>query len=224
MIAFPHPLDCPPDGILAIGGHLHPDILEVSYSFGIFPWFNEGEPVLWWFPNPRMVLKPPDVRISKSMRTYFNGKNFSFTLDQNFKQVIESCKFISRPGQDGTWISDTLVNSFLELHQRGAAHSVEIWKNGVLVGGLYGMSVGKIFFGESMFSREPNASKFALIVLSKILHKKGFVLIDCQQETDHLARMGASPIKASEFYAAIKKNLLHFGKHQHSWSDWAQHL
>ena len=222
MIVFPHPLDCPPDGILAFGGNLSLEVLEFSYSFGIFPWYSEGDPILWWFPNPRMVLKPDEIRISKSMRTFFNGQKYSFTLDKNFNEVIEACKNINRPDQDGTWINDELMNSFLELHKRGMAHSVEVWDNGKLVGGLYGMAIGKIFFGESMFSLKPNASKFALIVLAKILHKKGFELIDCQQETDHLARMGAKPINASEFYETVKKNLLHSGKHKHSWSDWAK--
>jgi len=222
LIAFPHPLDCAPDGVLAIGGDVHPDTLELAYSFGIFPWFSEGEPILWWYPNPRMVLKPAEIRITKSMRTYFNRKKFHFTLDRKFEEVITSCQIIKRPDQEGTWITGELKESLVELHKKGIAHSVEVWNGNKLAGGLYGIAIGKIFFGESMFSRESNASKFALIVLAKILHKKGFELIDCQQETDHLASMGARPIKASEFYAAIKKNLLMSELHRHSWSDWEQ--
>lgn len=220
MIAFPHPIDCSPDGILAIGGDLSSEVLELAYSFGIFPWFTEGEPILWWFPNPRMVLLPNEIRVSKSMRSYFNGKKFQFTMDRDFQGVISSCQQVKREGQEGTWIGEELMQSLIELHKKGMAHSVEVWKAGKLVGGLYGIAVGKIFFGESMFSLESNASKFALIVLARILKRKGFCLIDCQQETPHLASMGAKTVGAANFYRTIKMNLLNTGQHKHSWSGW----
>lgn len=155
------------------------------------------------------------------MRPYFNQQKFSVTFDHSFREVMEHCKEVYRPEQFGSsWISDELIDSFCELHARGLAHSVEVYEMGELVGGLYGVAVGKVFFGESMFSLRPNASKFGLISLVRMLERKGFVLIDCQQETDHIASMGAEPIPAEDFYRVIKSNLLNYGYLKHKWSKW----
>lgn len=217
MIVFPHPLCAHPDGILAYGGELSTERLELAYSFGIFPWYSEGEPLLWWFPNPRMVLFPGQIKVSKSMRPFFNQKKYVCTFDREFDRVIRQCSEIPREGQSGTWITDEMIEAYNKLHREGLAHSVEVWQEDELVGGLYGVSIGKIFFGESMFSLRPNSSKFALITLARVLFKKGFMLIDCQQETPHMARMGARPIASKDFFEYIKKNLRFAGLNSGNW-------
>jgi len=222
LITFPHPLTADPDGVVAIGGYLHPDILELAYTYGIFPWFNPGDVPLWWFPNPRMILLPREVKVSKSMRSIFNQRKFSFTLDERFEEVMKNCKNVDRDGMASSWIGDGLINSFCDLHQKGMAHSLEVWEDGELVGGLYGVSRGRIFYGESMFTLRPNASKFALIALCRILEKKGFWLIDCQEETDHLRSMGAKTIRAADFFEKIRDNLRFLDNYQYKWSEWAE--
>ncbi|HIP47639.1 MAG TPA: leucyl/phenylalanyl-tRNA--protein transferase [Lutibacter sp.] len=187
------------EGILAIGGDLHPNRLLEAYNHGIFPWYNEGEPIVWYSPDPRMVLFPDKVRISKSMRKIIRDKYFKVTFNQYFKEVIRYCKSTQRAGQQGTWITDDLETSMIYLHEQGIAKSVEVWQNNKLVGGLYGLDLGSLFCGESMFSIESNASKFAFISLAQKLEKDKYPIIDCQVYNDHLASLGAVEISRSDF-------------------------
>ena len=202
-INFPHPSLSRPDGILAIGGDLSPERLLLAYRNGIFPWYNEGEPILWWSPDPRFVLFPSELKVSKSMRPYFNQKKFSVTYDTAFELIMRHCAEALRKGQNGTWITEEMIRAYCQLHNLGFAHSVEVWKEAELVGGLYGLSIGKIFFGESMFTHQSNASKFGFISLVRALESKGFHLIDCQQQTRHLGSLGARPIPRSEFLSHL---------------------
>ena len=205
---FPHPNLADPSGMLAIGGDLEPERLKLAYSFGIFPWYGPDEPIIWWSPDPRMVLFPDDLKVSKSMRPLFNQRRYEVTYNHAFEDVIESCKSAKRNGQTGTgtWIVPEMIEAYLELHRRGIAHSVEVWKGDELVGGLYGLIMGKVFFGESMFSKESNASKYGFVTLVRKLQKEGFVLIDCQQDTAHLRSMGADTIPRSEFLEILAEN------------------
>lgn len=204
---FPHPLEADEDGLLAIGSHLSPQTLLLAYQHGIFPWTSEDEPLLWFFTHPRCILYPEKVRVSKSMRSYLNLPKFDWTIDTCFKDVIEQCKLIPREGQEGTWLFPELQNNMIALHEMGYAHSVEVWSDGDLVGGLYGLAIGKVFYGESMFAHKSNASKFALIKLAHWLKEREFWLIDCQQETTHIMRMGAELINGKDFYTLMKKNI-----------------
>lgn len=187
------------EGIVAIGGDVHPDRLLVAYQSGIFPWYNEGEPIVWFSPDPRMVLYPNQIKISKSMQKLIKNQHFKVTFNQEFESVIRHCKTVQRPGQDGTWITDDLEQSMIALHQRGIAKSVEIWKDNQLVGGLYGLDLGNIFCGESMFSLVSNASKYAFIYLAKKLEKEHYPLLDCQVYNEHLASLGAVEISREQF-------------------------
>ncbi|MFN7119058.1 MAG: leucyl/phenylalanyl-tRNA--protein transferase [Saprospiraceae bacterium] len=206
-IAFPHPEMADHNGILAVGGDLSPERLLAAYTWGIFPWFNEDEPIIWWSPDPRFVLFPDELKVSKSMRPYFNQKKFTVTLDTQFEAVMRACQKQRRKGQfGGTWITEDMVAAYVRLHELGYAHSVEVWKAEELVGGLYGIALGKVFFGESMFARESNASKFGFITIVKKLREFGFQLIDCQQETNHLGSLGARAIDRKEFLAILQKN------------------
>jgi leucyl/phenylalanyl-tRNA--protein transferase len=218
---FPHPFHADEDGVLALCNDLSPKRLLLAYTFGIFPWYNEGEEIFWFYTHPRCVIKPRDVNISKSMRPYFNQKKFSITLDTCFDKVITHCQQTKRKGQGGTWITEKLKASFLELHRRRYAHSVEVWEGDELVGGLYGMSIGKVFFGESMFALKSNASKFGFISLCKILERKGFTLIDCQQRTTHMLRMGADSISKEAFFYHLKANTIQ-ESHTDLWTKWAE--
>ena len=204
---FPHPLSSDQDGFLAASDSLSVERLLLAYQFGIFPWNNPDDPILWWYTHPRCVLYPQNVKVQKSMRTYLNSDKFRWSIDESFGQVIEQCKTKKRDEQGGTWITEPLKKAFVELHNRGYAHSVEVWEGDNLVGGLYGMSLGKVFFGESMFAHTSNASKFALIKLSEWLEERGFWLIDCQQETDHLMSMGAELMDKKDFFDLLKKNI-----------------
>jgi len=204
---FPHPLLVDSDGLLCLGSSLTPANLLLAYQFGIFPWNGEEEPLLWWYTHPRCVLFPNKLKIHKSMRSYLNQNKFKVSFDLNFEGVIDRCKLKARPGQGGTWITPELKNAFMDLHQRGFVHSVEVWQDDELVGGLYGMALGKIFYGESMFADVPNASKFGFIKLVHFLEKKGFKLIDCQQETQHLMSLGAETISKLTFYKYLKQNI-----------------
>ena len=196
-----------PNGILAVGGDLSPERLLLAYERGIFPWFNEGEPIIWWSPDPRFVLFPDELKISKSMRPYFNQQKFTVMLDTQFEAVMRGCQTGNRPGQFGeTWITEDMLEAYVRLHHLGYAHSVEVWKEAELVGGLYGISIGKVFFGESMFARVANASKFGFIILVKKLQELGFQLIDCQQATSHLGSLGARAIARKTFLEILQKN------------------
>jgi leucyl/phenylalanyl-tRNA--protein transferase len=194
------------DGLLAIGGNLETDRLLLAYSKGIFPWFNENEPICWWCPDPRFVLFPSELKVSKSMQTVLNNGKFRFTINRAFRQVIQQCKTITRKGQEGTWITQAVQNSFIMLHEKGYAHSAESWVDGKLAGGLYGIRLGNIFFGESMFSIEKNASKFAFIKYTEQLHKEHVHLIDCQVYTEHLESLGARMISRKLFTRIIADN------------------
>lgn len=205
-MVFPHASLSNKDGLLAVGGDLSPDRILLAYKNGIFPWFNPGELFLWWSPNPRFVLFPEDLKVSKSMRPYFNQKKFSVTYDTQFEQVIKNCSQSKRRGQNGTWITEEMMEAYITLHNMGWAHSVEVYSEGELVGGLYGIAIGTVFFGESMFAKVTNASKFGFISLVRQLVKAGYTLIDCQQETPHLASLGAIPIPRKKFLNLMDKN------------------
>ena len=207
-IQFPHPSLASENGILAVGGDLSPERLILAYQYGIFPWFNEGDPILWWSPDPRFVLFPDELKVSKSMRPYFNQKKFRCTIDHDFEAVIRNCQQNRRENQFemGTWITEEMLNAYIYLYELGIAHSVEVWDEDQLVGGLYGLALGKCFFGESMFSKANNASKFGFISLVRYLKQEDFWLIDCQQETQHLASLGARSISREDFLAFLDKN------------------
>lgn len=192
-----------PDGLLAMGGDLSPERLLLAYRNGIFPWYEE-EPILWWCPNPRFVLFPAELKVSKSIRPLLNRNEFEFTTNTAFAQVIHHCKSAKRPGQDGTWITDEVEKAYCKLHELGYAHSAEVWKEGELVGGLYGIRIGKVFFGESMFSKVSNASRYAFINYVLRLQKEGIELIDCQVYTEYLESMGACMIDRTVFIDLLK--------------------
>jgi leucyl/phenylalanyl-tRNA---protein transferase len=193
-----------PDGLLAMGGDLSPERLILAYRNGIFPWY-EGDYILWWCPDPRFVLLPDELRVSKSMKKLFNKTNFTFTINKSFKEVIHYCKKIKRKEQDGTWITDEVEKAYCKLHELGHAHSAEVWKDGKLVGGVYGIRMGKVFFGESMFSKETNASKYAFIKYTEHLKAEGIELIDCQVYTEHLESLGAVMIDRKEFIKFLNR-------------------
>jgi len=195
-----------PDGLLAIGGDLSSERLLLAYRSGIFPWF-EGNVPLWWCPNPRFVLFPKELKVSKSMKQLFKKNTFQFTINQAFEQVISNCKTTPRKDQDGTWITEEVKNAYIQLHRQGYAHSGEAWLDGQLVGGCYGIRLGKVFFGESMFSNASNASKFAFIKYTEQLMEENVQLIDCQVYTEHLQSLGARMIPRNEFIALLKENI-----------------
>ncbi|CAH1001572.1 Leucyl/phenylalanyl-tRNA--protein transferase [Neolewinella maritima] len=196
---FPDPLRSNGEGPACFGGDLRPERLFAAYRLGYFPWFAEGEPILWWHPNPRFVLFPADLKVSKSMRPYFNQQKYRVTYDTRFREVMEACRGLYRPGQWGSWITDELIEGYVGLHELGIAHSVEVYEGDELVGGLYGLALGKVFFGESMFFRRPNASKFGFISLVRRLEQRGYRLVDCQQETKHLKTLGGQGIPRTDF-------------------------
>lgn len=187
-----------PDGLLAVGGDLRPARLLDAYSHGIYPWYNEGDPILWWSPDPRMVLFPPEFKLSRSLNKRLRKGEFEVTLDRRFADVMTQCA-APRNGQHGTWINRAMLAAYTELHRLKHAHSVEAWQGDQLVGGLYGVAIGRAFFGESMFTRVTDASKVAFAHLVRQLDRWGFGLIDCQMQTAHLASLGARPIPRSEF-------------------------
>lgn len=206
-MAFPHPTLAEPGGLLAVGGDLDPDRLILAYRNGIFPWFEEEGNFFWYAPDPRFVLFPGELKVRKSMRSIFNQHKFEYTLDTAFEQVIRACAETPRSGQDGSWITEAFIRGYTELHRQGLAHSLEVWHEGVLAGGLYGLSLGRIFYGESMFSRQPNASKAGFIRLVRALEHSGFWLIDCQQQTQHLQSLGARAIAREQFQAFLTRNI-----------------
>ena len=194
------------EGLLAIGGILDVDKLIHFYSNGIFPWYNSGEPVQWWSPKPRLILLPEKLHISSSMKNVLRKKLYTYSCDSDFLSVMLQCKTIDRKGQRGSWIHEEILEAFLKLHHMGLAHSVEIWEGDSMVGGLYGLAIGHMFCGESMFSKLPNTSKIALIALCKILKQKNFTFIDCQQDTPHMRSMGAELIHIEEFKFLLNQN------------------
>ncbi len=202
---FPPVEQADEQGLLALGGDLAPERLLLAYQNGIFPWYNEDEPICWWCPDPRFVLFPDQLKVSKSMQAILKKSNFTFTINKAFSQVIQRCSTISRAGQSGTWINEDVIQAYTQLHLLGFAHSAECWQNEQLVGGLYGIKMGKMFFGESMFSKVSNASKFAFINYVKFLQKEGVQLIDCQVYTPHLESLGASMIPRLQFIELLKK-------------------
>jgi len=195
-----------PNGLLCAGGALTPERLVDAYSHAIFPWFSEGDPILWWSPDPRMVLFPDELRISRSLRKAAARGRFETRFDTSFREVMRACAE-PRAGQGGTWIVPEMIEAYAALHDRGLAHSVESWREGRLVGGLYGVSLGRVFFGESMFSRETDASKVALVRLVERLREGGCRVIDCQQATGHLASLGAREIPRDDFAQLVRESI-----------------
>jgi len=206
-IIFPPVDTADDDGIVAFGGDLDTERLLLAYRSGIFPWYNEEEPIIWWSPDPRFVLFPGDLYISKSMQTVLRNGSFRFTTNRVFSQVIQHCKPISRKDQEGTWITPAVQEAYINLHVLGVAHSAEAWMNGELVGGLYGIRMGNVFFGESMFSKKSNASKFAFINYVQQLQKEGVGLIDCQVYTAHLESLGAGMIRRKKFVSLLQQHI-----------------
>lgn len=203
-LSFPPPHLAEPDGLLAMGGDLSPQRLLLAYRTGIFPWY-EGEHILWWSPDPRFVLFPQELQTSKSLKPLLNRHAFEFTVNQAFHQVIRQCKKIVRPGQEGTWITNEVERAYLEMHRLGYAFSAEVWKDGELAGGLYGVKLGKVFFGESMFSKLSNASRYAFFRYVQQLKQEGIELIDCQVYTEYLESMGARMIPRSDFMTLLRR-------------------
>lgn len=195
-----------PNGLLCAGGDLTPERIVDAYSRGIFPWFSAGDPVLWWSPDPRMVLFPEELRVSRSLRKTAARNVYETRMDTAFRAVMEACAE-PRDGQGGTWIVPEMIEAYTELHERGLAHSVESWRDGELVGGLYGVALGKVFFGESMFARAPDASKVALVRLAERLRAADYRVIDCQQATAHLATLGARAIPRAAFAQLLRESI-----------------
>jgi len=195
-----------PNGLLCAGGDLTPERIVEAYSNGIFPWFSEGDPILWWSPDPRMVLFPGELKVSRSLRKAVARGTFDTRFDTAFRDVMEACA-APREGQGGTWIVPEMIDAYTRLHERGFAHSVESWRDGELVGGLYGVALGHVFFGESMFTREPDASKVALVKLVERLGAGGYRVIDCQQATAHLASLGAREIPRKAFAQLVRESI-----------------
>jgi len=194
-----------PDGLLAAGGDLSTERLIKAYSHGIFPWYSEGEPILWWSPDPRFVLYPEAIKLSRSLAKNLRNSGLRITIDKAFAKVIANCAELPRKDQPGTWITPQMKQAYINMHQLGHAHSVECWQDNELVGGLYGFSSGQVFCGESMFSKQSNASKIALVYLCRFIHHHGFKLIDSQVYTEHLERLGARMIPRSEYINILQE-------------------
>jgi leucyl/phenylalanyl-tRNA--protein transferase len=206
-ISFPPPHLAEPEGLLAIGGDLSENRLLLAYKMGIFPWYSKGEPILWWSPDPRLILYPEGINISKRLRRTINQGIFEITSDTAFEQVITSCAQVRSTENKETWIIDEMIESYCRLFESGYAHSIEAWYNGNLAGGIYGISLGGCFFGESMFSRVNNASKVALVALCDYLTSLSFDMIDCQVKTDHMLRMGAVEMSRNQFIKKLTQSM-----------------
>jgi leucyl/phenylalanyl-tRNA--protein transferase len=206
-LVFPSPHLSSHEGLLAVGGDLSEKRLLLAYSLGIFPWYSDGEPILWWSPEPRLVLYPDELKVSRSLNKVIKKDVFKVTMDRAFEEVISECARVRLENQEGTWIVDDMVSAYCRLHAIGFAHSVEAWRGDRLVGGLYGVSLGKCFFGESMFTRATNASKVALVALVKHLEALCFAFIDCQIATTHLKRFGAREIPRTQYLDELNKAL-----------------
>jgi leucyl/phenylalanyl-tRNA--protein transferase len=206
-LIFPAPRLAPQEGLLAVGGDLSPERLLLAYQMGIFPWYSQDEPIMWWSPDPRLVLYPAELRITKSLQKTLTKGRFKLTMDQAFEAVINACAQSRTGADEGTWIVDEIITAYCSLHKAGLAHSVEAWQDDKLAGGLYGVSLGRCFFGESMFTRISNASKAAFVALVEHLRALEFDLIDCQITTAHLIRFGAREISRARFLDELKKAL-----------------
>ncbi len=204
-LVFPHPSLSDDDGLLAIEGDLSVQRLLLAYSSGIFPWYSDDEPILWWSPNPRFIVYPKDIRTSHSMKKLLKKNTYKVSFDTCFRDVISNCSNVRK--ESGTWITNDMIEAYCKLHELGFAHSVETWHQEKLVGGLYGVSIGKCFFGESMFSTMDNASKAAFIALGKVLEEKEFILIDCQVHTNHLESLGAVNMPREKFLEIVEKGI-----------------
>jgi leucyl/phenylalanyl-tRNA--protein transferase len=202
-LVFPDPREAEPDGLLAIGGDLRAERLLLAYAHGIFPWNLEDQPLLWWSPSPRAVLRPDEVHVPRSLKKAIRRAPFRITVDMAFERVIRACGRTRRPGQENTWITPELTRAFVELHRGGLAHSVEAWDGGKLVGGLYGLALGGVFCGESMFARADDASKIGFVALARQLARWGFTTIDCQVATPHLRSLGGTDIDLEPFLARL---------------------
>jgi leucyl/phenylalanyl-tRNA--protein transferase len=196
---FPDPEYADPDGLLAVGGDLSPERLLAAYAIGIFPWYADNSPILWWSTDPRLVLAPEELHVPSSLRRVLNRGEYHVTFDAAFERVIAACAATPRPGQEGTWLVPDMVKAYTGMHRLGLCHSVEAWKDGELAGGLYGIALGGAFYGESMFFHRPDASKVAFVTLVRHLARRGYLLVDCQQTTDHLLRFGAREMPRSRF-------------------------
>ncbi|NBU71007.1 MAG: leucyl/phenylalanyl-tRNA--protein transferase [Bacteroidetes bacterium] len=205
---FPFEIEESTGNLVALGGDLHPNRLLAAYRKGAFPWYSEHEPIQWWSPNPRFVLFPSKLQVSHSMKPLLNQRRFRVTVDTHFEAVMTECARIKRNGQLGAWITADMLEAYVGLHGRGYAHSVEVWDGETMAGGLYGLAIGHIFFGESMFSRVSNASKYGLITLVRWLEAHGFDLIDCQQETAHLGSLGAQAMPRTQFLKILQHGIL----------------
>ena len=205
-----------PNGLLAAGGDLSVARLLQAYERGIFPWFSHGQPILWWSPDPRMVLVPSELRLPRSLKKRLGKRDYEVRADGAFEEVIRACAVAPRPGQEGTWITDEMAEAYTRLHRAGHAHSIETWIGGELAGGLYGVALGRAFYGESMFTRVPDASKIALAHLVRQLHRWEFGLIDCQMNTTHLARFGAREIPRADFMRRLEE-LVNYPPTQGRW-------
>lgn len=206
FIAFP-PVHHAEDGLLAVGGDLREERLLLAYRSGIFPWYSEGEPMLWWSPDPRMILLPEEFHCGQSLKKVIKRGVYTLTIDAAFSRVIQACGETPRPGQDGTWITAEMEKAYIGLHQNGHAHSIECWCDGELAGGLYGVAIGGCFFGESMFSHQDNASKVAMYGLSRAAQRWGIPFIDCQVANPHLRRLGAREVSRSLFCKMLREGL-----------------
>lgn len=216
---FPHPATVDKSGVLSVGGIMNAKSIFTAYSFGIFPWYNHRfDPIFWWSPVPRFVIFPEKVKVHKSMRSFFNQGKYAVTYNHCFEAVIRHCEMVPRQGQQGTWINEDIIQAFYDLFQKGLVTSVEVWHDDLLVGGLYGVYTGKIFFGESMFSTMPNASKFGFISLARRLQAEGCMVIDCQQPTDHLRSLGGEFISKHVWFDLLAKNRNHILQ-QDVWVD-----
>lgn len=204
-ITFPDPREASREGLLGQGANLSPGVLLSAYETGIFPWFGPGEPILWWSPDPRFVLFPRELHVPQSLKRQLRKTPFAYTWDTRFEEVIDYCSSLPRPGQNGTWITPEMVGAYRDLHRLGYAHSLEVWRGEELAGGLYGVSLGKIFFGESMFSLVSGASKAAFVVLTRTLEEQGFDLVDCQVHTPHLEALGAREIPRGDFLDLLSR-------------------
>lgn len=216
-IHFPNLESSTEEGIVALGGDLKPERLINAYQNGIFPWYSEGDPIIWWSPDPRFILYPNSIYISKRMRRILRQKKYKITFDKDFYSVIKNCQQLPRKNQDGTWITKEMCDAYCILHEKNYAHSIEVWHNNELVGGMYGIYLGKCYFGESMFSKVNNASKIALIYIATLFSKLNFDLIDCQVYTPHLNNLGAKYISRKEFIRIIQNS---FNKsNSYHWQD-----
>lgn len=208
-LGFPDPELAFHDGLLAVGGDLSPQRLLLAYSQGIFPWYNELEPIMWWTPDPRLVLYPGQLVVSKTLRLFMKKSSWQFRVNSNFIKVMRSCQSVKRQNQEeGSWISEEIIEAYSLLHKMGYCHSFECWEGDKLIGGLYGVLIGKVFYGESMFASKSNSSKFAFTMAVRLLKNNGIVMIDCQQDTPHLRNFGAITIDRTEFNKVLKFNIL----------------